>query len=265
MTEQAAQDPNMPALDEVEAVETPTEETETKLEGQAETAPAEVEETGYVETENDKIQKRINKITAEKYAEKRRADDLERKLNEASAHTPQAQTQNVAEPKLEDFDYDEAAYTAALIDFKVSQKVKLEADNIQQRQQQAQATERAQQVSNDFNLKVATFIEKSPDYEQVVANVPQLPEQTLNAIMQHEKGPEMAYYLGKHLDVADSIANSDPITAAMTLGQISAQLDAKPKQVVTSAAPDPIVPVGSAGVSNRSQDDMSMEEIYNME
>lgn len=70
MTEQAAQDPNMPQLDE--PVTEPKAETETaETEGQAETATAQVEESGFVETESDKVQKRINKITAEKYAEKR--------------------------------------------------------------------------------------------------------------------------------------------------------------------------------------------------
>lgn len=259
MTEQAAQDPNMPPTAEAEPTEEVVEEVEVKEEGQAETAPAEVEETGFVETESDKVQKRINKITAEKYAEKRRADDLERKLTEQSAQIPKVQPQGT-EPKLEDYDFDEAAHTAALIDFKVSQK----ADEIQQQQQQAQDNAKAQQVSSDFNLKVATFAEKAPDYEQVVANIPQLPDQTLNAIMQHEKGPEMAYYLGKHLDVADQVATSDPYVAAMTLGQISAQLTATTKTVTTSAAPEPIEPINSGGVSNPSMEDMSMEEIYNM-
>lgn len=260
MTEQAAQDPNMPPLDEAETAETPAVETETKAEGQAETAPAEVEETGFVETESDKVQKRINKITAEKYAEKRRADELERKLNEQAAQTPQVQPQNAAEPKLEDFDYDEAAHTAALIDYKVNQK----AEQIQQQAQQAQVQQQAQQQMGEFHQKVAEFAEKAPDYEQVVANIPQLPDQTLNAVMQSEKGPELAYYLGKHLDVADMVATSDPLVAAMKLGQISAQLTATKQTVNTSAAPEPIEPVGSGGVSDTPVEELSMEQIYNM-
>lgn len=258
--EQAAQDPNMPPTEETEVTETTETEVETKAEGQAETAPAEVEETGFVETESDKVQKRINKITAEKYAEKRRADELERKLNEAAAQTPQVQTQSTAEPKLEDFDYDEAAHTAALIDYKVNQK----AEQIQQQSQQAQAQQQAQQQAGEFHQKVAEFTAKASDYEQVVANIPPLPEQTLNAVMQSDKGPEIAYYLGKHLDVADMIATADPMTAAMKLGQISAQLTATTKTVKTSAAPEPIEPINSGGVSTRNMEDMSMEEIYNM-
>jgi len=265
MTEQAAQDPNMPQLDEAEVTATTETEVTAGTEGQAETAPATVDgdKGDFVSPDeiSEKTQSRINKITAEKYAEKRRADDLERQLNEVKPHVTQTPTQNAAEPKLEDFDYDEAAHTSALIDYRVD----LKADQIQQQAQQAQTQAQAKQVSNDFNSKVATFAEKATDYEQVVANIPELPEKTLNAIMQHEKGPEMAYYLGKHLDVADSIATADPMTAAIQLGQISAQLTATPKTVVTSAAPDPIEPVGSSGISNKAQEDMSMSEIYAME
>ena len=259
MTEQAAQDPNMPELDEVEVTEQTVAEVEAVQEGQAETAPATVEETegGFVDTDNDAIQKRINKITAEKYAEKRRADELERKLKEREA--PQVQTQN-AEPKLEDFDYDDAAYNRAMIQYEVG-KVRAELQDGQKQEEQ----KRAQQTrENNFNDKVSEFKKTATDYEQVVSNIPELPEQTLNAVMLSEKAPELAYYLGKHLDVADQIATMDPISAAMKLGQISAQLSAPIKTVKPSAAPEPIEPVNSGGVSNKTLEDMSMEEIYNM-
>ena len=269
--EQAAQqDPNMPPLDVSEtgtaATETPKEEGQ-----QVDTAPTtEVDEqkSDFVDQKDisERTQAKINKITAEKYAEKRRADELERKLTEQAAQIPQAQPQNVAEPKLEDFDYDEAAHTAALIDYKVNQK----AEQIQQAQQQQVQQQAQQATQNTFHEKVAAFEEKAPDYQQVVANIPQLPGETLDAVMQAKSptgesiGPQLAYHLGKHLDVADEIANSTPVVAAMKLGQISAQLTATTKTVNTSAAPDPIEPVGSGGVSDTSVEEMSMEQIYNM-
>ena len=258
MIEQAAQDPNMPPLDEPE-VKTPTAETP-KEEGQAETATAPVEKEGsFVQTDSEKVQARINKITAEKYAEKRRADENEKALNELKAQQPSQPIQSGQEPKLEDFDYDESAHTSALIDYRVN----LKAEQIQQQQQQAQSQAQARQASDSFNTKVATFAEKATDYEQVVANIPQLPEETLNAVMQSDKGPELAYYLGKHLDIADEIATASPMAAAMKLGQISAQLTATTKTVNTSAAPEPIEPIESGGSLSKKTEDMSMEEIYN--
>lgn len=156
MTEQAAQDPNMPQLDE--PVTEPKAETETaETEGQAETATAQVEESGFVETESDKVQKRINKITAEKYAEKREKEAL-RLENERlkSQIQPEKQTTNAAEPKLEDFDFDEAAHTSALIDYRVN----LKAEQIQQQQQQEVKAQTDQARQHSFNEKVVEFQEK---------------------------------------------------------------------------------------------------------
>jgi len=258
MTEQAAQDPMMPPMDDMEAEATTAPETE----GQAETAPATVdkEKGDFVSPEDisEKTQSRINKITAEKYAEKRRADDLAKEIETLkNVQTPTQPT--TGEPKLEDFDYDDAAYTSALIDHKVNQK----ASEIQQQQQQAQSQAQARQTSDDFNTKVAEFEQKATDYQQVVANIPQLPNETLNAVMQSDKGPELAYYLGKHLDVADEIATASPMVAAMKLGQISAQLSATVTTNKTSAAPDPIEPIESGSSLSKKAEDMSMEEIWN--
>jgi len=50
----------------------------------------------------------------------------------------------------------------------------------------------------------------------------------------------------------------------MKLGQISASLGSKKTETKTSAAPDPIEPVGSSGSLNKPVEEMSMEEIYNM-
>jgi chromosome segregation ATPase len=263
MTEQAAQDPNMPPMDEPEATEQ-TEATATpETEGQAETAtaPVEKEEGQFVSPEDisEKTQKRINKITAEKYAEKREKEALQAEVEKLKSQVqPVTQTSNADEPKLEDFEYDEAAHTSALIDYRVN----LKAEQIQQQQQQATSQAQARQTSDSFNTKVAEFEQKATDYQQVVANIPQLPEETLNAVMQSDKGPELAYYLGKHLDVADEIATASPMVAAMKLGQISVQLSATVTATKTSAAPDPIEPIESGSSLSKKTEDMSMDEIW---
>ena len=238
MTEQAEKDPIIESDETLEA-------TEAEPEGQVDAAPAEVKDTDsqFVSDVSEKTQKRINKITAEKYAEKRRADEAEKALTELKTQTPIQPKQTGQEPKLEDYDYDEAAHTSALIDYRVN----LKADQIQQQRQQEQRQTQEKQTADNFNLKVAAFAEKATDYEQVVANIPQLPPETLDAVMQSDKGPELAYYLGKHLDVADDIATASPMVAAMKLGHLSAQLAATTKTVNTSAAPEPIEPIESGG------------------
>ncbi len=261
MTEQAALDENMPPVETVEAVAT-TEETGTETQAAPATATDEGQnlDPNFIPEDEigEKTRARLNKITADKYAEKRRADALQAKLDELSSQPIPVQTAT-SEPTLEQHDYDESAYTAALIDYKVKEGL---AQNQQQQTQQAQEAA-AETTFNSFQEKVMEFQKQAPDFEQVTALVPDLQPETLEAVMQHPKAAEIAYYLGKHLDVADEVVNMSPIQAAIKLGEISAQLTATPQTVKPSAAPAPIEPVGSGGVLNKAPEDMSMEEIFN--
>jgi len=237
---EAALDEQTPSTDDVNAT---ADTTDAEANTQADPAPATDEGGEFVETESDKVQARINKITADKYAEKRRADAAQAELDQLRANQPAPTQAATGEPKLEDFDYDESAHMAAMIDYKVNQK----AAEIQQQQQQQVQAQKSQEAVNTFQQKATALREKAPDFDQVVASVPTLPQDTLDAVMQHEKGPELAYYLGKHLDVADEIVNMSPVSAAMKLGQISAQLSAPTQTKATSAAPDPINPISTGG------------------
>jgi predicted RNase H-like nuclease (RuvC/YqgF family) len=68
------------------------------------------------EPKTNNVEKRINKLTAEKFAEKRRAEALEeenRRLKESREVDSSQESQG--KPTLEQFDYDESKYTEALI------------------------------------------------------------------------------------------------------------------------------------------------------
>jgi len=177
---------------------------------------------------------------------------LEKRITELEAgNKPPEQ----AEPKLEDYDYDDAVFNIALTKFH-SQKAASEAVNSYQTEQK-QAADKVKQdaVNEGFNTRVAEFSTTNADYAQVVETLPDLPSDVLDAIMTNEKGPELAYYLGKHLDVAENID-------LMKLGTISAQLATIKPTKAPSAAPEPIEPVKPGGTLNKSQDEMSMDEIY---
>lgn len=218
----------------------------------AESAPA-AEEVAEQDGKPDGVQKRINKITAEKYSETRRADELQARLEQLEANPP-APVESKGQPTLEQFDYDETAFQSALIDYKVEQK----AIQIESRQQANQQRIDANANQQRFNSKVAEF--GADDYLDVVGVLPELPGDVFNAIMQAEDGPQLAYYLGQHLDVADDLTRLPPMAAAMKLGTISAQLSAKPKSITPSAAPDPIAPINGGGTSSKGLEEMSMAE-----
>lgn len=188
----------------------------------------------------DGFQKRINKVTADKYAEKRRADDLQRKLEEMQATPKQASKA----PALEDFDHDEEKFNVALIDHKVSQALQVQL--AEQDKQASQAS--AQDEAKAFNDRVVEF--GKDDFHDVAAKIPVLDSGLVAELMSSKEGVEMIYHLGEHLDVADKIANMRPFQAMAELSKISANMSAK-KDVKTSAAPEPIEPLNSGGTLSK--------------
>lgn len=186
--------------------------------------------------EEDNVQKRINKITAEKYAAKREADELKRKLQELES----APKEKAKQPELADFDFDEDAHRAALIEYQVQQAISKQ----ETKQSAASEAARAEQQQQAFNARVNEL--GKADFWEVANAVPTLAPEVVNTLMDAEEGAGMIYHLGTHLDVADRLANMNPNQALIELGRISASLNQKPP-VKLSAAPEPIEPINSGG------------------
>jgi len=165
------------------------------------------------------------------------------------------------EPKLEDFDYDEGRYTEALIKYQVQKQLE---DQKQQNSQESIDAKMQSKVAN-FAAKEAEFGASNPDYQDVVQKIPQLHPDTLDVIYSMDNGPEMAHYLGKHLDIADEIATAKPVVAAMKLGQIAAKLAATTKTVETTLAPEPVDTLsGASSGITKDASEMSMDEIMQL-
>ena len=196
--EEAAQEPQDNFV--IDGGEEPQEQN---VEAAPNTESATVEEESpsvEVKEPTDNFQSRINKVTADKYAEKRRADDLQAKLD-AYNNAPKAE---IKKPTLEDHDYDDDANNAI----------------------QAAFDERV------VKLGKQDFIEK-------MGSVPILPKGVADALVELDNGPELIYHLGTHLDLADSLVSMTPAAAMMEIGKMSVNMSAT-KQVKTSAAPEPI-------------------------
>jgi hypothetical protein len=216
-----------------------TPEVETEAAEPSESAP---EDAKPEDKPEDGVQKRINKITADKYTEKRRADDLQRQLDELKDQPKPVDT--TAAPKLEDFDFDQDAYNAALIDHKVAQRVSEAVKEVATTQSDATKAAESQKAQQGFNDRIAALAKT--DFDEVANSVPLLPEGVADALVRAENGAELIYHLGTHLDLADKVANMSPQQAMMELGRISVTMAATP-DVKLSAAPDPIEPLNSGG------------------
>jgi len=189
----------------------------------------------------DGFQARINKVTAAKYEQQRRADALQAKLDalETPKETPKA-------PTLEALDYDEEAYNKANIQYQVQQELARQTEVAQQGKAEAKQA----QAQAEFSERVTAL--GKDDFSEKANSIPVLPPGVADALMQSDKGPELIYHLGQHLDQADALANMTAPQAMMELGRMSLTINEKPKHK-TSAAPDPIEPLSSGGVIAQSR------------
>ena len=74
-----------------------------------------------------------------------------------------------------------------------------------------------------------------------------------------DMGHDVAYYLGKHPVDAERLANLHPVAAAREIGRIEAKL-LQQTETATSAAPDPITPVGSRAKASKDPGQMTDAE-----
>jgi hypothetical protein len=203
----------------------------------------------------DGFQKRINKVTADKYAEKKRADELQKKVD-----AYEASNEALKEPRLTDpeIDYDEVAFDKATTEYKIKQGVQ---DALAQQLSIAKAEQQkaeGEKVLGDYNDRVNALGKK--DFVEKQNSIPELPDGVADAIMQSEDGAAMVYHLGSNPEQANALANMTPAMAIMELGKLSMQLTAKP-EIKLSAAPDPIDPVkAGSSLNSNIDDDMSMDE-----
>lgn len=193
---------------------------------------------------------------------------LEQRLQEMIA---MAQQQNkppeqpaqepVKAPTLEDFDYDEAKYQEAMIDYRVSKRLEAE----EQKRQEGEKKQRYQQYVEDYNKRVSTTNEKGKqahaDYEEkVLYNSNLVITRVMADVMSaSDIGHDICYHLGSHPEEAAKIAQMPTHMQAAAIGRLEAKLSIKPEKKVTNA-PAPIEPVGGSGGQPTIDDDKLTDE-----
>jgi hypothetical protein len=202
-------------------------------------------------------QERVNEITRARREAERRAEALERELaslrqNQPAQHQPRSTDKA---PKLEDFDFDQAAWAQAVTEYAATQAESRVEQKLSARSQQ----ERQQTVQRSFEERAAKYAAEHPDFDQAMDNLGQtvrFSPELIEAIGVSDHGPAVVHYLAQHLDEADRIARLPAHLAAVQLGRIEAKVSApKPKPV--TKAPDPAPSLGG-GSSNASKDPQKM-------
>jgi hypothetical protein len=218
------------------------------------------------EKESNGFQDRINKVTADKYAEQRRANELQKQLDELKANQNSASAaQAIVESELKAPDmpediFDEEAmrkYHAETSDYNrkvASSEAKAALESQQQNQLKKQQEQQQQEVINTYAsnaLRDGVDIEKLQVAENTVMNAG-ISGELANYLLSEPNGGKIVEFLHDNPETLHDLAKMDPISAGIKI-----QNEIKP--VVTSStsnvsnAPAPHAEIRGGGV--HEQDD----------
>ena len=253
--------------EEVELQQAAVETTPEQAAQQPETAPenqTDVDTTAQAKEDEDEhrvpkgVQKRIDRLTQEKYRLRAELDFLRSQPPQQAQPAQQAQQPSQA-PKLEQYNSIEE-YLDALADHKASQKFDHLAKEREAKESQTRQQQEAAKLHESYTKQTEQARQAYGDFDDVVQD-PDLPisQAMAEAIMRSTNGADVAYYLGKNPDQAARIASLDPFSAAVEIGRIAATV-VRPQPRKTSNAPPPIQPVGARATPVTDPDKMSADE-----
>jgi hypothetical protein len=206
----------------------------------------------------------LERLEAEK-----RAEALERELNELKEKSRPAPVAEKAQPKPEDFTT-VAEYTDALTDWKVEKKFKEK----EEQQAQAKAQADAEAAAKAFQTRLAAAIKEIPDYQAVIDGSDAVARHhILNYLIESDIGPKLQYHLAKNPDVLDRLNSLSPIKAIAELGKLETKLETKAEPKVETAklssvsqAPAPITPIeGKSTPVHKDPATMTFQELREYE
>ncbi len=227
-------------------------------------------ESAETDANRETVSKRdFNKVYWKSKQAEREIEDLKQQLtqqNQTQEPVIQQQRQTSDEPTLEQFDYDQDAFTAALVDHRVNQNIQKAFEAREQQEQQQKQQSEHDTVTRAFEDRYARYATENPEYQELSKNGARIFSPHVNqAILHAENGPQVDHYLLSNPEIAERVGNLSPVMAAIEIGKISANLGNTNQTTTISRAPDPIEPVGGGNVSTsdiRYNDNSSMSDYY---
>lgn len=242
-----------PEPEPVEPVEKPADAEPSETTDQETGAePAEEETTGDTPAapkKENKVQKRIDELTREKYEAQRERDYYKglaegRQPQEEPKPAPVIIPGLPPKPTVDQFeDYEQ--FIEAVADWTADKKL-LEREH---KQQQAQAAESHKTAYDKHQERVNAVATVHPDYDDALESVADVifPVTTIESIIESEHSAEVSYFLGKNRAEAERIAKLPPVKQLIEIGKIEAKFEKKeeppPKRI--TQAPAPITPVNA--------------------
>lgn len=192
------------------------------------------------------FQRRIAELVSERNEyrrmleqDRRRLDQLVELVAGQRQVAPESPKAEPTPPTLEQAGYDEQKYQQALVEYARAEARKEVQQTLRQEREQAQAQTRQE----SFKTREADFAKQVEDYADVVYDPTAPISQTMaELIAESDVGPQLAYHLAKHREVAQAIYSLPPVAAARELGRLEAKLatpEPKSSPAIPKAPPPP--------------------------
>lgn len=195
------------------------------------------------------VQKRIDKLTQQRYEREARIRELEAQISENERKAQASQP----DPDPSQFETLEQ-YLDAKVEFEASKRLR---EIEQERTIQQKNAERL----SGFNERSAAVRQANPDFDAVLQSAAiGVSDAVMETILESDDGPAVAYHLAKNPTELYRLNAMTERQQVLELGRISARLSAKvPERKVTSAPP-PAPAVKAAGTGSKSVSDMTDKE-----
>lgn len=215
------------------------------------------------EHRQNKLQRRFDKLTREKYEAKAEADALKKVLAMVQQGQGPAQSQAPQRPQRDQFKNDEE-WVEALAEYKVELALQKKGNKSEK--------EDDNEPEVDWDELVEEAREKHDDYDDVVqgSDVKIKNQGMEQAITSSNVGPEIAYYLAKHPKEARRIDHLSPMAAIRAIGAIEDRITSSTKKknngnLRGKSDYEPIEPVSGKGAGSRDPEKMAIGEWMQME
>jgi hypothetical protein len=265
--EQVAEQPELNTAQESETAqaESPVLPDETEQASDVKTDEqinAEVQDEAKAKAEKRQrsIQRRMDELTREKYAERQAREELQKQNAELMALLkPKAEPQATGAPRQQDYqDYAEYVKAEAVWNAKQEAQALIDKHLQEQSKSQQQVAQSAveRELASTFAKRAAEVAKSIPDYQEVMADADQIevPNHVLAMIRRLDNGPLIAYHMVKNPALAEKFMLEPPEMHGVILGQLSASLKS-PAKISNAPAPGkPAAPKSAASATEPPED-----------
>lgn len=231
------------------------------------------------EPKKSRAEERIQELVAERNAAKEYAEywrDAAIKVTRTSqpearqAPAPKPHEVQQTAPTLEQFKYDQQAWSTAMSEWANYQITAGTQRAMQQNQQQQSQNE----VLQKYTEKVETFKKDHPDFDLVTSNpkLPSLDRMAAAMVINSDMAAELTYHLAQNPEEAVRIARMNPTQQALAIGRLEGKVgtvtqttvpveaevktvkttpaQTKPVVPAVTQAPDPLEPIHAGGADS---------------